>query len=174
MKKWIAGLLIVCLAASLTACKERVEQAADSETTDIKTGQEDEGLSAPDEKAVSDGNILIAYFTWAENTKVEDPESVDVDATTSASVLPPGNTAKMAGWIQDRVGGDVFSIVVDEPYSSDYDECLDRAADEKAENARPKLVNHVENMEDYDVVFLGFPDVVEYHAHAGVHIFRGI
>lgn len=43
MKKWIAGLLIVCLAASLTACKERVDQAADSETTDIKTGQEDEG-----------------------------------------------------------------------------------------------------------------------------------
>lgn len=158
MKKWIAGLLIVCLAASLPACKERTEQAADSETTDIKTEQEDEGLSAPDEKAVSDGNILIAYFTWAENTKVEDPESVDVDATTSASVLPPGNTAKMAGWIQDRVGGDVFSIVVDKPYSSDYDECLDRAADEKAENARPKLVNHVENMEDYDVVFLGFPN----------------
>lgn len=91
MKKWIAGLLIVCLAVSLTACKERTEQAADSETTDVKTGQEDEGLSAvPDEKAVSDGNILIAYFTWAENTKVEDPESVDVDATTSASVLPPG------------------------------------------------------------------------------------
>lgn len=161
MKKWIAGLLIVCLAASLTACKERAEQAADSETTDIKTGQEDEGLSAvPDEKAVSDGNILIAYFTWAENTKVEDPESVDVDATTSASVLPPGNTAKMAGWIQDRVGGDVFSIIVEEPYSSDYDECLDRAADEKAENARPKLVNHVENMEDYDIVFLGFPKLV--------------
>lgn len=158
MKKWIVGLLIVCLAASLTACKERAEQAADSETTDIKTGQEDEGLSAPDEKAVSDGNILIAYFTWAENTKVEDPESVDVDATTSASVLPPGNTAKMAGWIQDRVGGDVFSIIVEEPYSSDYDECLDRAADEKAENARPKLVNHVENMEDYDIVFLGFPN----------------
>lgn len=53
-----------------------------------------------------------------------------------------------------------FSIVVDEPYSSDYDECLDRAADEKAENARPKLADHVENMEDYDVVFLGFPKLV--------------
>ena len=51
MKKWIAGLLITCLAASLTACKERAEQAADSETTDVKTGQEDEGLSAPDEKS---------------------------------------------------------------------------------------------------------------------------
>ncbi|RKJ40003.1 hypothetical protein D7X94_10300 [Acutalibacter sp. 1XD8-33] len=32
-------------------------------------------------------HILIAYFTWAENTHVDDPDSVDVDATTSASVL---------------------------------------------------------------------------------------
>ena len=46
-----------------------------------------------------------------------------------------------------------------EPYSSDYDECLDRAADEKAANARPELVNHIDNMDDYEVVFLGFPNM---------------
>ena len=102
--------------------------------------------------------ILIAYFTWADNTVVEDPNAVDVDATTSASVLVPGNAAKIAGWIQQEVGGDLFSIVVSEPYSSDYDECLDRAADEKADNARPALVNQVSGMEDYDIVFLGFPN----------------
>lgn len=107
-----------------------------------------------------DGNrsILIAYFTWADNTVVEDPGSVDVDATTSASVLAPGNAAKLASWIQQEVGGDLHSIVVEESYSSDYDECLDRAADEKAENARPALASHVDNMEDYDIVFLGFPN----------------
>lgn len=53
----------------------------------------------------------------------------------------------------------MFSIVVTQNYSSDYDECLDRAADEKADNARPKLLYHVENMEDYDIVFLGFPNM---------------
>jgi len=103
-------------------------------------------------------NILIAYFTWAENTYVDDPDSVDVDATTSASVLLPGNAAKLANWIQQEVGGDLFSIVVEEPYSSDYDECLDRAADEKAADARPALVGHVEDMSQYDIVFLGFPN----------------
>ena len=46
----------------------------------------------------------------------------------------------------------------EEPYSSDYDECLDRAADEKADNARPALASHVDNIEDYDIVFLGFPN----------------
>lgn len=159
MRKWMIRLLAVCLAFSLTACKERTEQVADSGTADRKAGQEEEDLSdTPNEKAVLDGKILIAYFTWAENTKVEDLESVDVDATTSASVLPPGNTAKMADFIRERTGGELFSIIVDEPYSSDYDECLDRAADEKADNARPEIVNHVENMEDYDVVFLGFPN----------------
>lgn len=103
-------------------------------------------------------HILIAYFTWADNTVVEDPSAVDVDATTSASVLAPGNAARLAGWIQQEVGGDLHSITVAEPYSSDYDECLDRAADEKADNARPALTSHVDNMEDYDIVFLGFPN----------------
>ena len=64
----------------------------------------------------------------------------------------------LAGWIQDEVGGDLFSIQVTEPYSSDYDECLDRAADEKAEDARPPLKSRVENMDSYDIVFLGFPN----------------
>ncbi|MDE6579905.1 MAG: NAD(P)H-dependent oxidoreductase, partial [Ruminiclostridium sp.] len=93
-----------------------------------------------------------------ENTHVDEPEKKAVDASTSASVLAPGNAAKLANWIRQEVGGDLFSIVVTEPYSSDYNECLDRAADEKAANARPELVNHVDNMQDYDIVFLGFPN----------------
>lgn len=120
--------------------------------------------------------ILIAYFTWADNTVVEDQDAAvqgalnhyesigdasryeGVDATSSASVIVPGNAAKIAAWIQQEVGGNLFSIVVTEPYSSDYDECLDRAADEKADNARPALSTHVSNMEGYDIVFLGFPN----------------
>lgn len=111
------------------------------------------------EKEVSENNkVLIAYFTWADNTVVEKPEEVDVDASTSASVFAPGNAAMMAGWIQEEIGGDLFSIQVEDPYSSDYDTCLDRAADEKAEDARPSLKTHVEDMNDYDTVFLGFPN----------------
>lgn len=105
-----------------------------------------------------ENKILIAYFTWAENTVVDDPAAVDVDATTSASVLAPGHVAQMAEWIQAETGGDLFSIVTAEPYSSDYDECLDRAADEKADNARPALTGTVGNMAGYDVIFLGYPD----------------
>ena len=126
------------------------------EITDAPLDTDPPASQSPGETGNS--NILIAYFTWADNTVVEDPSSVDVDATTSASVLAPGNAAKLASWIQQEVGGDLHSIVVEEPYSSDYDQCLDRAADEKAENARPALASHVDNMEDYDIVFLGFPN----------------
>ena len=168
MKKWIVAFLSFCMLLGIAACgaektenipmpeNKSEEPAANVETTPVTEA----GAEKPEDSSTnqSGSKILIAYFTWAENTQVENPEEVDVDATTSASVLLPGNTAKMAGWIQQKVGGDLFSIVVSELYSSDYDECLDRAADEKAENARPELVNHVDNMEDYDVVFLGFPN----------------
>ncbi len=108
--------------------------------------------------AGKDGRAAYSEPSLSEEDKAdENPEAVDVDATTSASVLPPGNTAMMANWIRERAGGDLFSIVVEEPYWEDYDECLDRAADEKADNARPGLVYHVENMQEYNVIFLGYP-----------------
>lgn len=78
--------------------------------------------------------ILIAYFTWAENIE----NNLDVDATASASVSLPGNVGQIAAWIQDEIGGDLFSIQVNEPYSADYDQCLDRAAEEKAQNQDPR------------------------------------
>lgn len=101
--------------------------------------------------------ILIAYFSWGENTIVTNPADIDVDAVTSASVLLPGNVTKMANWIQEETGGDLFSIKVKEPYSSNYDECLGRAADEKAENLRPELINQID-ISKYDTIFIGYPN----------------
>lgn len=142
------------------ATEEPNAESPEETPEQIQPSGEEQQAPAQPPAGDNDGNsiILIAYFTWADNTVVEDPSSVDVDATASASVLAPGNAAKLASWIQQEVGGDLHSIVVEEPYSSDYDECLDRAADEKAENARPALASHVDNMGDYDIVFLGFPN----------------
>lgn len=166
MKRPVALLVLLTLLCSLTACggnptSQSISDVPESsqtaeEITDAPLDTDPPASQSPGETGNS--NILIAYFTWADNTVVEDPSSVDVDATTSASVLAPGNAAKLASWIQQEVGGDLHSIVVEEPYSSDYDQCLDRAADEKADNARPALASHVDNMEDYDIVFLGFPN----------------
>lgn len=160
LKKWISWLLAACLLLSLTACGERTEETPSSEVMQpgeeesepvTVTNGETQNASETDRE-----HILIAYFTWADNT--DTTEEGGVDATTSASVAVPGNTAKMAAWIQEYVGGDLFPIIVTEPYPSDYDECLERAADEKAENVRPELANHLDSIEDYDIVFLGFPN----------------
>ena len=76
---------------------------------------------------------------------------------SSPSVTKPGNVEQLALWVQEKTGGELFSIRVTEPYPSDWDECLERANEEKADGARPELVQTVENMEDYDVIFLGYP-----------------
>lgn len=82
----------------------------------------------------------------------------EVDAVSSPSVTKPGNVEQLALWVQERTGGELFSIRVTEPYPSDWDECLERANEEKADGARPELAQSVENMEDYDVIFLGYPN----------------
>ncbi len=110
--------------------------------------------SEPPQEKPDQSKILIAYFTWAENAE----KAQDVDAVASASVSLPGNVGQMASWIQAEVGGDLFSIQVNEPYSYDYDECLDRAAEEKSQKSRPALKNRVENFEEYDIIFLGYPN----------------
>lgn len=171
MKRWASLVLSALLISSLAACGDGdASGTPPAESHENMTSQTPSGTNRLDQsepvssqessgqEEAEGSHILIAYFTWADNTVVEDPSSVDVDATTSASVLAPGNAAKLAAWIQEAVGGDLYSIVVEEPYSSDYDECLDRAAEEKADNARPALATHVENMEDYGIVFLGFPN----------------
>ena len=160
----LAIVLLLCLAACNGQPKDEVSDntasdAADTAVIDeegVTTSKEDE--EAAPEPAVLDetehGKVLIAYFTWAENAA----DTGNVDAVSSASVLPPGNVAQMASWIQQEIGGDLFSIQVEEPYSSDYDACLERAADEKAENARPALKERLESIAEYDTIFIGYPN----------------
>lgn len=148
--------LSLALLFALSACGE----SADTSTPSVAAEPTEPAASDVPAASLpgSESRNLIAYFTWADNTVVDDPTAVDVDATTSASVLAPGNAALLAGWIEQEIGGDLFSIVVEQPYSSDYDACLDRAADEKAQSARPALATHVEDIDQYDVIYLGFPN----------------
>lgn len=179
-----AFLLTGCSHAGGTSALQETEVLQETEIVqETETLQETTPMEAQTESKETDRveasadqqNILIAYFTWADNTVVTDQEAAvesamnhyeamgdaaryGADAVSTASVVVPGNAARIAAWIQQEVGGDLFSITVEEPYPDNYDECLDRAADEKAENARPALSSQVENFEDYDVIFLGFPN----------------
>jgi flavodoxin len=78
--------------------------------------------------------ILVAYFSWG------------------------GNTRGIAREIHKKVGGDLFEIEPVKPYSSNYNTVLDEAQREQREAARPALKTHVQNMGQYDVVFIGYPN----------------
>ena len=156
MKKTISIILTAAMAFALTGCAATEEQnvPASVSSQDSTKAAEQEPLTDENVQNGSADNILVAYFSWADNAVLAD----DVDAVASPSVIPPGNVQQLAGWVQEETGGDLFSIRVTDPYPSDWDECLARANQERGNDARPELVENVENLDQYDTVFLGYPN----------------
>lgn len=159
MKKKI-GAVVLCfvLAFSFTACGSQNESgkvvASVTENPSGNTETHEEIQNA--EEA---GNILIAYFSRVGNTDFPD----DVDAVSSASLNLKnseltGNTELIAQEIWQETGGELFRIETEKKYPADYDELVDYGRNEPEEDSRPALVSHVEDMESYDVIFLGFPN----------------
>jgi flavodoxin len=72
--------------------------------------------------------------------------------------LPLGNTEVVAGLIQALAGGDTFRIDTLAAYPSDYTRATEVAQDELDRNARPELARDVDNLDDYGVIFLGYPN----------------
>lgn len=67
-----------------------------------------------------------------------------------------GNNQYIAQIIQRETGGDLFSIETVQDYPTTHGPLLEFAYNEKAEGARPELAAHIENPDDYNVIFLGF------------------
>lgn len=91
---------------------------------------------------------LAAYFSREGNNYV----------SGSIVNLAIGNTEVIAKMIQEKTGSDIFCIETVNSYPADYTETTNVAQKELRENARPKLAAHIENMESYDVIFLGYPN----------------
>lgn len=103
----------------------------------------------------NESNILITYFTV--------PETDGVDTVANASRVAAdgvvlGNTEFIAMEIQKNLGGDLFAIETVQDYPGTHSPLLDFAYDEKSKNARPVLSSHIENLDGYDIVFVGFPN----------------
>ena len=154
MNVFIKKIIFVLLSIIMLSCTNNDTQKKDYIVDSLETSQKIDAINISN----TQNKILIAYFTWSDNTVVENPDSIDVDAETSASVLSPGNAELIANWIAEETGGDLFSIKTQNKYSSDYDECLNQARKERDNNERPALVGRVNNIDDYDVIFLGFPN----------------
>lgn len=135
------------------------EQSAE-ESTETETEQSTEGTAeAESSEAGAQSSILVAYFSYAENAALPD----DVDASASASIQPwngalTGNTGVVADMIAQATGADLFSIRTVEQYPDTYDATIDQGQQEQSEGARPELATHLENLDSYDTIFLGFPN----------------
>lgn len=165
-KKLGAILIGVVLALQTAGCGSteppagnRSEPPVSDEAEQNGVGNQEDNMSAEDraqmETADTDGsNILIAYFTAGENS--------DVDVVSSASVTTVDGEAKgrlraVADMIQTQTGGTLFSIQTSVDYPGDGGALIDYAAEEQEEDARPELTSHIENPDDYDVIFVGYP-----------------
>lgn len=69
-----------------------------------------------------------------------------------------GNTEVVAEKLQKMTSGDMFYIQSSSPYSTDYSECIKQAKSELHNNAHPQLTNTIDNIDKYDVVYLGYPN----------------
>lgn len=135
------------------------EQPAE-ESTETETEQSTEGTAeAESSEAAAQSSLLVAYFSYAENAALPD----DVDVSASASIQPwngalTGNTGVVADMIAQATGADLFSIRTVEQYPDTYDATIDQGQQEQSDGARPELATHLENLDSYDTIFLGFPN----------------
>lgn len=109
------------------------------------------------EEQTSSPRILVAYLSRAgENYNVGESREGSASAAY-AGYVEKGNTAIMAALIAEMTGGDLFEITTVTPYPDDYAAMLQVAQEEIDSDARPELASTVENMADYDVIFIGYP-----------------
>ena len=92
--------------------------------------------------------ILVAYFSRAGGNY----------SGGGILKLPVGNTEVAAKTIQRLTGGDLFRIETVREYPDDYHRATEVAKEEQSSDARPELAGSVDNMEEYDLVVLGYPN----------------
>ena len=86
-----------------------------------------------------------------------------IDANAGASIVVRnnnvlGNMQYMAMTIQEAVGGELFRIETTEQYPLEHSALVDKAKLEQNKDVRPELATHIDNLNQYDTIFLGYPN----------------
>lgn len=69
-----------------------------------------------------------------------------------------GNTQRVAQVIAQENGADLFAIQQVQPYAAEYQTCVAQAREDFYNKARPAVQNLPENLDDYDEIYLGYPN----------------
>ena len=150
MKKILALLMVFALVFSLAACGGTANNKTETQTEKEETATS----AAPAETTANNNNSdtpsadsksLVVYFSRTG-------EQYNV------GVIEKGNTAIIAEMIAEQTGADTFEILPKEDnYPTTYSELTDYAKDEQNSNARPAIRDTVENFDQYDTIYLGYP-----------------
>ena len=146
MKRKMISLAAVLMAAGLTACGSAPNAGSTAAGSSVE------------ETADTDSREDTSSTLVPEDI---DTEGIDADAGASVVVRDGqvlGNLEYMAGIIQEVTGGDLFRIETVEAYPLDHESLVDQAAEEQDADARPALSSHIENLDQYDTVFIGYPN----------------
>lgn len=96
-------------------------------------------------ESMKDKKSLVIYFSRAgENYGVGN--------------IDKGNTEVIAEYIVDITGADLFKVETVKTYSVNYKTCCDEALIQKNNNERPELKKYLENVDDYEVIYIGYPN----------------
>lgn len=137
LKKLASALLAGAMLFSLSACGQKTASIANDNASAPATDSQTD--STPDTTTSSSGKVLVTYY--------------------SAS----GNTKRVAEDIADAAGADLFEITPTEPYTSDDLNWTDdnsrvsREHDDGSLRDVELVTTEVENWDDYDTVFIGYP-----------------
>ncbi|SJZ64661.1 flavodoxin [Anaerorhabdus furcosa] len=145
MKKWIICFLGILLVFGLSACT----------SSNVNT-QEAVIDNQPQEN--NSNKILIVYFSMPETSSSTDMSSEEENSTVVIDNEVMGNTQYFASIIQEYTQGTLFRIEPTTPYLTSHELLIDLASTEQKEEARPLIKNSIDNFEQYDIVFVGYPN----------------
>ena len=168
MKKTIAIALSLLMILGLVACGNAANQAEQSSEEGNRVEQSSaEENTAEESSAEENPAETVADDTVPmENSSAEDEEDTEVSKTQENRVLvayfSATNTTKgVAEHIANGLNADIYEIIPEEPYTDadlNYNDNNSRSTIEMNDPGfRPAISGSVENMEQYDIVFIGYP-----------------
>lgn len=169
MKKLMSLFLVLNMLFALAACSNNQstdENSSDSSssvptaesTEQPSASDEEEPSETPSEQLETDAKNLVVYFSMPETT---DPDNMTQEEANSTVVINGevlGNTQYVAYVIQEQTGADIFRIEPETPYPTDHDTLVDLAAVEQEKDTRPAIKDTIENFDQYENIFVGYPN----------------
>lgn len=144
MKKVLSVIMASTLVFMLAACGKNSKDEQETPAGELSSVKEeqtssneqtsDEAQKETTDTTGTDSKSLVVYFSWS------------------------GNTENVAKEIQKQTGSDIFKIEPVIPYSDDYNTVVDKAQVEQRNGERPEIKDTINNIGDYDTIYVGFPN----------------